>query len=214
MINKGNSVPFFWMSRMLYSFRTVLNRLVNSANNYCSDLPLRQYAVHLFPKWRNKRRFSGTGLVVLSVSHGVVRDLGLFGMLIINTQRVIRRGILQENVLSHYVYFDNQISKSRRTNVAKTDQFGIRLKFVKSGPIHITGQRGSLRLQRESLAKTFVEVLGSNPQFRHPLKSTLSMSLYGRRRRPVGSDRRIYEPLSGVHGVTSVDFQQDLVRQH
>jgi cell division transport system permease protein len=128
----------------------------------------------------------------------VLYVIGLFGMLIVNTQRVT--DYLQENVLV-ILYFDNQIEELELT--AKTDSLES-LKFVKSAR-YITGNDAAFDY-KEVLGKDFVEVLGSNP-----LPASIEINLSAS-----AVEGRLSEAIEGfkaIDGVQGVDFQQDLVRQ-
>lgn len=122
--------------------------------------------------------------------------LGLFGMLIINTRSLT--SYLQENVLV-ILYFDNQISEVEL--VEKTDRINS-LDYVKEAT-YITGQEAAFKY-KEVLGKDFVEILGSNP-IPASIEVTLGMLSLDR------GLENVVEELKQTEGVSSVDFQQDLV---
>jgi cell division transport system permease protein len=145
---------------------------------------------------QTKKRFSGWS-VAISVCM-VLFILGLFGMLLINTQKLT--AYLQENVLV-ILYFDNQMSEADLTSI--TDDINA-LEYVKSAAF-ITGEQAAMDY-KEVLGKDFVEVLGSNP-----LPASIEVNLNAASLN--GNLDRALETFNEVSGVTGVEFQKDLVEQ-
>jgi len=124
--------------------------------------------------------------------------LGLFGMLLINTQKLTT--YLQENVLV-ILYFDNQSAEEELINRSNTIAA---LPYVKN-TTYITGEQAALDY-KEVLGKDFIEVLGNNP-----LPASIEVNLNA-----IALDDNLDSALSyfkNMDGVTGVEFQQDLVEQ-
>lgn len=124
--------------------------------------------------------------------------LGLFGMLLINTQKLTN--YLQENVLV-ILYFDNQTSEE---NLQRHTQDIEQLSFVKNAN-YITGEQAAMDY-KEVLGKDFVEVLGSNP-----LPASIEVNLNAKSLN--GQTDSALSVLNNITGVTGLEFQQDLVDQ-
>ncbi|MFT7592443.1 MAG: cell division transport system permease protein [bacterium] len=124
--------------------------------------------------------------------------LGLFGMLLINTQKLTV--YLQENVLV-IMYFDNQTPE----DVLLTHTSDVQsLPYVKSAAF-VTGEQAAMDY-KEVLGKDFVEVLGNNP-----LPASIEVNLNA-----TSLDGQIDSAIAhfnSIEGVTGVEFQQDLVDQ-
>ncbi len=124
--------------------------------------------------------------------------LGLFGMLLINTQKLT--AYLQENVLV-ILYFDNQSGEEAlKTRTAEISD----LSYVKSVS-YVTGEQAAMDY-KEVLGKDFVEVLGNNP-----LPASIEVNLNA-----VALDNDLSAALTyfeEIDGVTGVEFQKDLVDQ-
>lgn len=149
-----------------------------------------------FAQMRRKKRFSGWS-VVISVSM-VLFVLGLFGVLIINTQRLT--GYLQENVLA-ILYFDSPIPESKLSE--KTEEI-MELSYVKSAE-YVTADEAARRYG-EVLGKDFVEILGANP-----IPASIEVNLDA-----TEVEGKVDDAIKGLEeteGVTSMQFQQDLVAQ-
>ena len=124
--------------------------------------------------------------------------LGLFGMLLINTQKLT--AYLQENVLV-ILYFDNQTSED--ILLAQTSDIQS-LPYVKSATF-VTGEQAAMDY-KDVLGEDFVEVLGSNP-----LPASIEVNLNA-----TYLDGQMDSALGyfkSINGVTGVEFQQDLVDQ-
>lgn len=145
---------------------------------------------------QRKKRFSGWS-VMISVCM-VLFILGLFGMLLINTQKLTN--YLQENVLV-ILYFDNQTSEE---NLQRHTQDIEQLSFVKNAN-YITGEQAAMDY-KEVLGKDFVEVLGSNP-----LPASIEVNLNAKSLN--GQTDSALSVLNNITGVTGLEFQQDLVDQ-
>lgn len=145
---------------------------------------------------QRKKRFSGWS-VMISVCM-VLFILGLFGMLLINTQKLTN--YLQENVLV-ILYFDNQTSEE---NLQRHTQDIEQLSFVKNAN-YITGEQAAMDY-KEVLGKDFVEVLGSNP-----LPASIEVNLNAKSLN--GQTDSALAVLNNITGVTGLEFQQDLVDQ-
>ena len=145
---------------------------------------------------QTKRRFTGWS-VMISVCM-VLFVLGLFGMLLINTQKLT--AYLQENVLV-ILYFDNQSGEE----VLKMHTNEINdLSYVKSVS-YVTGEQAAMDY-KEVLGKDFVEVLGNNP-----LPASIEVNLNA-----VALNDDLDSALAyfgNIDGVTGVEFQEDLVDQ-
>lgn len=124
--------------------------------------------------------------------------LGLFGMLLINTQKLTE--YLQENVLV-ILYFDNQTAETQLEDNVRSIEA---LSYVKNAR-YITGEQAAMDY-KEVLGKDFVEVLGSNP-----LPASIEVNLNARSLN--GQTDSALASLNAITGVTGVEFQQDLVDQ-
>ncbi|MBO6517754.1 MAG: FtsX-like permease family protein [Bacteroidia bacterium] len=144
----------------------------------------------------SKKRFSGWS-VILSVCM-VQFVLGLFGTLIINSQRLTEH--LQENVLA-ILYFDTRISEVDLSEKTKSLN---ELDYVKEAH-YITAQQAAYEY-KEVLGKDFVEVLGNNP-LPASIEVVLSASSLE------GNVDDAVEELKSVEGANSLEFQEDLVHQ-
>jgi cell division transport system permease protein len=145
---------------------------------------------------KTKKRFSGWS-VMISVCM-VLFILGLFGMLLINTQKLT--AYLQENVLV-ILYFDNQTLES--TLSTNTDEIKA-LDYVK-GAKYVTGEQAAIDY-KEVLGQDFIEVLGNNP-----LPASIEVNLNATSLS--GQMNKAMIELKGIEGVNGVEFQQDLVDQ-
>jgi cell division transport system permease protein len=134
---------------------------------------------------------------MISVSM-VLFILGLFGMLLINTQKLT--SYLQENVLV-ILYFDTQTSETELTD--RRDDIKL-LSYVKSAK-YITGEQAAIDY-KEVLGQDFLEVLGNNP-----LPASIEVNLNATALN--GQIETAMSALNNVEGVTGVEFQQDLVDQ-
>ncbi len=145
---------------------------------------------------KQKKRFSGWS-VMISVCM-VLFVLGLFGMLIINSEKLTN--YLRENVLV-IVYFDTQISdeilSERNAEIIEFD-------YVKSAK-YITAEQAAFDY-KEILGKDFIEVLGSNP-----LPASIEVKLDATKIPENLED--ILEVFGKIEGVSVVDYQEDIVLQ-
>ena len=149
-----------------------------------------------FCNMSNKKRFSDFS-VTISVSL-VLFVVGLFGVLLINTQRLTT--YLHENVLV-ILYFDNEISES---DLAKKTAGLVDFDYVKKAK-YITGQEAAFEY-KEVLGEDFIDVLGSNP-----LPASIEVSLEASK--VDWNVKQAIEEFRKMPDVKSVDFQEDLIDQ-
>lgn len=124
--------------------------------------------------------------------------VGLFGVLLINTQRLTT--YLHENVLV-ILYFDNDISES---DLAKKTTDLVDLDYVKKAK-YTTGQDAAFEY-KEVLGEDFIDVLGSNP-----LPASIEVSLEASK--VDWNIAQTVEKFRNLPDVKSVDFQEDLIDQ-
>ncbi len=124
--------------------------------------------------------------------------LGLFGLLILNTQKVTN--YLKENVLV-ILYLDDEVTESQVQNAAERIEGE---NFIKS--YKFVSKEDAAFQYKEVLGKDFVEILGDNP-----LPASFEVYLNAE---VIEKDRNLaMEVLSSIDGVSEIDFQQDLIKE-
>ena len=124
--------------------------------------------------------------------------LGLFGLLILNTQKVTN--YLKENVLV-ILYLDDEVTESQVQNAAERIEGE---NFIKS--YKFVSKEDAAFQYKEVLGKDFVEILGDNP-----LPASFEVYLNAE---VIEKDRNLaMEMLSSIDGVSEIDFQQDLIKE-
>lgn len=126
----------------------------------------------------------------------VLYILGLFGLLIINTQKVT--DYFKENVLV-ILYFQKGLSDQEIEPLAESIS---RLEYVKNAKF-VSSEEAAFQY-KEVIEKDFVEILGDNP-----LPSSIEVYLTAN----MGEVARnsALDSLRNIKGVTEIDFQKDLV---
>jgi cell division transport system permease protein len=142
------------------------------------------------------KNFSGIS-IILSISM-VLFILGLFGLLIVNTNKVTN--YLKENVLV-ILYFDEEVND---TVVDKTLTLINEMQIVKSA--NFVSKEDAAFQYKEVLEKDFVEILGDNP-----LPSSVEIYLNAEVLEE-GRENAIIT-LMEMGGVNEVDFQNDLIAE-
>jgi len=124
--------------------------------------------------------------------------LGLFGLLILNTQKVT--DYLKENVLV-ILYLNDEITEAQVQNAASRIEGE---SFIKS--YKFVSKEDAAFQYKEVLGKDFVEILGDNP-----LPASFEVYLNAE---VIEKDRnQAMEVLSSIDGVSEIDFQHDLIKE-
>lgn len=133
--------------------------------------------------------------IVVSITM-VLFVLGLFGLLLINTQRLTDN--LQENVLV-ILYLERNIDDA---SVEKLTEEILSLPFVKKAS-YVSKEEAAFEY-KELLEKDFVEILGDNP-----LPASIEVFLHARS--DLKAEEAALKTLGGLKGVEEVDYERDLL---